>query len=276
VPQYEYKVVGVKALAEGDYKEAGRAASEYSVSLVKNFALKGSATLVSVGDVHGLLTADHVWRHVVEGAGDDFCMTLANAPQRFNYPFEGCTPITVGKYSSSHAEDGPDLAFIRLDNPEKLHRIKSLKSFYPLDPGRDQFNDIPYDQTRWVVCGAPAEKSFESDPAKGKRILKVGQFAGFATFKEKSVRGEFDYVKIKISSGSNGFPNHYHGVSGGGAWIPFRYCEDPEGKIESPTLRVFLAGVAYYQVPAEDTRPKTLICHGPKSIYERVVQAVRP
>jgi hypothetical protein len=35
-------------------------------------------------------------------------------------------------------------------------------------------------------------------------------------------RDGFDYVKIKIASGTDNFPTNYGGVSGGGAWIPIR------------------------------------------------------
>ncbi len=274
MPEYEY--AGHGRVSEEDYAEASRAANEYSVSLINGNDLKGSATLVSIGDTLGLLTADHVWRAVLKGeAKDHFCMVLSPHLQRFEYPFEGCTSIIVGKYSPDHAEQGPDLTFVRLDNPEKLQTIESKKSFYPLDPAKGKMSAwIPHDRSLWIVWGAPGEQSSRSSTSRGEGVLTVTHFAGWGEFVGKVDRDGFDYVKLKMTSGSYNYPNDYGGVSGGGAWVPIRFVEDhPEGKVLKPTLSVLLAGVAYYQIE-EEVDYKTLILHGPISIYERVIQAV--
>src|SRR5712691_12964239 len=122
----EYDFVGKRILTNGDYAEAGGAANEYSVSLINGNDLIGSATLVSIGDTYGLLTADHVWHYILQGeAKDHFCILLGPQLQRFEYPFQECTQVIVGRYSPDHEEEGPDLTFIRLDNPLKLGTIKS-------------------------------------------------------------------------------------------------------------------------------------------------------
>src|SRR5689334_16270490 len=111
--EYHLDYVGHGKPSEHDYAEAQKAADSYSVSLINGNALKGSATLVSIGNIYGLLTADHVWRHIKGEAKDHFCMVLSPQLARFEYPFEGCTPFIVGKYSEAHSEEGPDLTFIR-------------------------------------------------------------------------------------------------------------------------------------------------------------------
>jgi len=273
MPEYNYDLVGYKGnISATDYEEAGRAANDFSVSLINGNDLKGSATLVSIGNIHGLLTADHVWQYILKGeAKDHFCMVLGPELQRFEYPFEGCTPIIVGKYSPEHEEEGPDLTFIRLHNPLKLETIKSRKSFYPLNTAKGEtLERLPHDRCPWLVWGAPGEKC--SKLATGP-VLKVIHFCGAGKFMEKVNRDGFDYAKIRIPSGSFNYPNRYGGVSGGGVWIPYWLSEDPDGKVLKPTLNVLLAGVAYYQIE-EEVNYKTLILHGPKSIYEHVIHAV--
>jgi len=108
----------------------------------------------------------------------------------------------------------------------------------------------------------------------GEPILKVTHFAGGGEFMEKVERGEFDYVKIRMTSGKNHFPDKYGGVSGGGVWIPIRFAENPEGTILKPMTSLVLSGVAYFQIE-EEPNYKTLVLHGPKSIYERVIQQVQ-
>src|SRR2546426_673655 len=108
--EYDYDFVGHRTLEDDDYADAGRAANDYSVSLLNGNALIGSTTLVSIGGFYGLLTADHVWEYVRHGeAKDHFCLVLGNQLQRFEYPFEDCTPTIVGRYSREHEEKGPDL-----------------------------------------------------------------------------------------------------------------------------------------------------------------------
>src|SRR5262245_6792298 len=98
MPPYEYDVLGNLPLGDDEYKEACRAANEYSVSLINGNDLIGSATLVLIGNAHGLLTADHVWQALRRGKAEDhFCIMLGSQLQRFEYRFQECTPIVVGK-----------------------------------------------------------------------------------------------------------------------------------------------------------------------------------
>src|SRR2546425_761618 len=142
MPTHEYDFIGQGTLQDAGYEQACRAADDHSVSLVSGNNLIGSATLVSIGNICGLLTADHVWQFVLRGdAKDHFCMLVGRHLHRFEYPFEHCNPIIIGNYSPDHEEEGPDLAFIRLNNPLKLGIIKSRKSFYPLNASKGRIFD---------------------------------------------------------------------------------------------------------------------------------------
>jgi hypothetical protein len=107
--------------------------------------------LVSIGNIYGLLTADHAWKLLLRQRKDEdhFCLLLGNQLlQRFEYPFQECEPTIVGEYSPDHEEEGPDLTFIRLNNLLKVGTIKSRKSFYPLDPSTARiFGQLPFDKS---------------------------------------------------------------------------------------------------------------------------------
>ena len=274
-PKYEYDIAGQRLLGDQEYAEAGRAANEYSVSLINGNDLRGSATLVSIGDIHGLLTADHVWRFIRKGGAEDhFCMVLGSQMQRFEYPFEECTPIVIGEYSDKHEMEGPDLTFIRLDNILKIGTIKSQKSFYPLDVEKGRmFDQMPYRECMWLIWGAPAEQSRKLVTETGELVRKVTHFSGWSKFREITERSGFDYVTVTVPAGHLAFPTDFGGVSGGGVWIPFRFSEDPGGTVLKPILSLFLAGVAYYQMK-EAPSCTALTLHGKRSIYQRTISAV--
>lgn len=273
LPRYEYDLVRKGTLSDESLEQAMRAANDYSVSLVRGDKLIGSGTLVSIEGGHGILTADHVWQALSrDPLLNHFAIVLGSVAHRFECRFDECTPFVVGAYSEDHEEQGPDLAFIRLDNLLKVGDIKGRKSFYRLTAELgEMFRQIPRDQCPWIVWGAPAEKASTVPTPGGEPVSKVIHFAGTSEFTEIVERAGFDYVKVKIASGDGNFPSDFGGVSGGGVWIPFWYSEDPEGTVLKPMVSLLLAGVAYYQT-GEESGWKTLILHGPRSIYERVIQ----
>ncbi|HOA62268.1 MAG: hypothetical protein KA191_14150 [Verrucomicrobia bacterium] len=274
-PRYEVDLVGRGTLDEGNILEAAKAANDYSVSLINGNDPKGSATLARIKGIHGLLTADHVWQALRRGDDEEhFCMVFGQHLHRFEYRFEECTPTIVGAYSRNHEEEGPDLAFIRLDNMVRVGNLKSRKSFYSLERENLQiFDQIPYARCPWLVWGAPAEQSSRSKTEAGELVVRLGHFTGVSHFKKCVKRGKFDYVEAEIPAGSHNFPNDYGGVSGGGVWIPYRLSEDSEGKILKPMISILLAGVAYYQSDLVSGH-RTLFLHGPRSIYEHVIECV--
>ena len=275
MPEEEYDFVGQQRLTDSDLVEAARATNEYSVSLVNGNSLIGSGTLVQIGHACGILTADHVWQAVRRGeAKDHFCVVLGAELQRFEYSFQECTPLIVGDYSSQHAAEGPDLAFIRLHNLLKLGTIRSRKSFFRLEAHKAKMLDqIPVERCPWLVWGAPYEKSRRFSTKPGEPILKITHFAGASEFVEKIDREGFDYVKVRIPAGDGNFPSRYGGVSGGGVWIPFRFSKDSKGQALKTNISLLLAGVAYYEI-SEEPNYMTLLLHGPKSIYGRAIDAV--
>jgi hypothetical protein len=275
LPKREFNLVRQDALSEALLVEAMRATKDYSLSLISGNELIGSGTLVSVGSCYGILTADHVWRTMLrDGRLDHFALVVGSMVHRFQWRFDECKPFVIGAHSLSHEAAGPDLAFIRLDNPLKIATLKSLKSFYHLSGGVGQmFDQIPHKRCPWIITGAPAEKTLKILTPTGEPVSKVTQLAGVSQFIDLEERGGYDYVTVRIPAGQGEFPSDFGGVSGGGAWIPFQLSGDPNGTALKPMIFTLLVGVAYYQ---QENEPgwKTLTLHGPKSIYERVTQSV--
>ncbi len=237
--------------------------------------LIGSATLVSIGRSHGLLTADHVWQALRRaGDYDHFVMVLGGKHGRVNCPFKDCTSFVVGEYSEAHKEEGPDLVFIRFDYVSLVGVLTGPKSFYPIEAEKEQLiRDIPYARCGWVVSGTPQEGTFTKVAPDGMIIARMNQWAGRSDFESAEERDGFDYVKIRITRARDRYPAKYGGVSGGGVWIPVKYADAPLVSAEKPMVSLVLAGVAYYDTedPSEETH---LSLHGPKSIYTRLIDHV--
>jgi len=89
-------------------------------------------------------------------------------------------------------------------------------------------------------------------------------------FESLESKGTFDILKLKALAGELGYPGDYGGISGGGVWFSI-FRIDPDRGIESLTADPpFLAGVEYARATEWTSRMRTLICHGPSSIYDYV------
>jgi hypothetical protein len=82
--------------------------------------------------------------------------------------------------------------------------------------------------------------------------------------------GRFDYLAVQVRYGAGyGGPESFQGCSGGGLWHALLKEKDGEVVID----RLALAGVAFYQSAIEgDCR--TIECHGERSIYGPVIDAL--
>ena len=119
----------------------------------------------------------------------------------------------------------------------------------------------------WHLVGAPDERS-SSEGIFGTRdhILGVKHFLGEATYKERAIRGQFDFVTLQLIAGQYTFPSNYGGVSGGGIWL-LPLTMDPDVGVSSMSYEApILAGVPFYQREIFNGE-REIICHGPNSIY---------
>ena len=266
-------LAGNFAFVEG----AVKLSSHYAVMFVYEHEIFGSGTLVSVGGVHGILTAHHV-SLVPERKGwqeSSLCyrndMLHNKIVKRSDYEH-----IIVGKYHESHADTGPDLSFLMFTNAALFSTLNAKKSFYPLDPkfnpGLSQYPMADLRKMPWWISGSPAEftEPLGTDE-DGDPKTKFSDFHADCGFELLEARDDgFDYITFDVHAGINKFPGDYGGMSGGGIWT-VRVEEMPNGSRHPAQI---LQGVSFYQTTPESGHSK-LIGHGPQSIYQKVLQTLK-
>ena len=90
----------------------------------------------------------------------------------------------------------------------------------------------------------------------------VENFVAVGDFHARSIKDGFDYIRLKMSAGEDGFPPNYQGVSGGGFWLI------------APTGNPILGGLQFHQSGPEN-RGRILTGHGFDSIYTSLRQTLR-
>jgi hypothetical protein len=255
-------------------EQATREISDFTVSLIQDQRLCGSATLVSAHGAYYLLTAHHVAKEVCGKSEKPLGINIDPNPHQFFIEQSMLQHIEVGKPPTENSPDGPDISAIRILDPDKLTRIGSKKSFYRLDgKSSDTYNE-KYDMDSWWIAGAPFEFTYgEGEPGTGHYVLGVTHFHAEATFMSVASRDGFDFLSLSAYAGSHQFPANYQGVSGGGIWFAPQTIDPDVGMSSLSYASPFLAGVAYYQQPTESDQ-MLIFGHGPESIYQRVYQAL--
>lgn len=171
---------------------------------------------------------------------------------------------------------GPDLAFLCLLDNVTISSLKAKKSFYPLCSGNCDIFDQIHPKITSVCCliGAPVEMAVEQGAMGSEsHLLGSTHLAARAQITEETKIEGFDYLSVAVVAGRKGFPENYQGVSGGGLWhIPLSI--DPEvGPSSIAYEHPELVGVAFYQSDFNE-QSRTIFCHGPKSIYEMLVEQI--
>lgn len=249
-------------------EEATREISDFTISFVSQQCTLGSGTLVTSQGCHGVLTAFHVAEALMR-RNETFGMIISDQIHQFMWRMDWVDIIPVGKPDDPTRQDlGPDLAFFRLLEPQRLGTLRSKKSFYRLD-GRsfDQWRDYPFERMPWWIAGSPEEfATSEGERNTARHILSASHFHAEATFLSFEGRGEFDYVNLEVIAGAHSFPADYGGMSGGGVWLtPLALAPnaDPATIQKMPPL---LFGTVFYQ-SAEFDQKRCISGHGPKSVY---------
>jgi hypothetical protein len=238
--------------------------------------LFGSGTLVTIGGVKGILTADHVtelgiYRRQLK---EFYICYKASGGYR---PFKPVTvdqfvPIVVGKYGEAHELEGPDLTFLTIIDDKLAEALAGIKSFHPLDEQVD-LSGYPVTKMPWTISGSPADeetKFVRYEPAgDGNELLRFTDYHVPAYLDSLDKRDGFDYLTLRVNAGTEG-PKKYGGVSGGGIWLVSVVGRENNSE---PVPVPILQGVCYYGTVPENGKA-TLIGHGPDSIYKRLKEKI--
>lgn len=234
----------------------------------------GSGSLVTVGSVHGILTA----AHVLVTLPDHGEVGLVQFPRVQSFAHK--VTIDMGQAekltiaADAFGPEGPDLGFLRLA-PEDVGALQARNVFFNLEKRResvlaDDHPDPPYfDGISGMIAEWTTELPTERRLArvKGFRALYgVGLVVG-----EHESNG-FDLLHFEVTYGpGSDSPDNYAGMSGGALWRV--YCtKDDDGQLSVVDKKVY--GVAFHQSDLSDQK-RIITCHGPRSVYGSLIEAVR-
>ena len=152
--------------------------------------------------------------------------------------------------------------------------IPSTNTVYNLTKRHSQVlkNPQPSNEGLWVLVGALAEWTSPAETdARFGTVRQQSVLMGLTDVNKEFEKDDFDYLDIAVNFDSRqDVPVHFGGCSGGGLWhwrIDVNETASGKTVIKDPIL----SGVAFYQFPPHDG---ILRCHGRRSIYHRVIQAL--
>lgn len=254
---------------------ANEAITHFSVGIAYNDKLCGSGTLVDAFGSLGILTAHHVVEATLLSRTEgDFALIIKSGPHRFVIDPRWIDCISVG--IPANEGDHPDLTFLRLNNPNVLSTLKSLKSFYRISgKSFDPYRMLPLSKVPWFVSGAPETLSTPMTSTTEEGALRATILIAEATFENLIQDPAGEVLEVSLSISPSPFTHDYRGVSGGGVWIAPLCSEGPDAPSETITIEAcHLAGVAFAQSELDD-RMK-ILANGPRTLakLEDKVKAV--
>ena len=270
--KYEFPLSDIP---ESLVRNISRILQNFSTPLIKvyenNAQLIGSGTFISVENLDGILTANHV-SDVLSKQSDLGIMLQIEQEEKFTIPFNQLKIIAVGK--GEEESEGPDLSMIILPKP-KVSTIKAYKTFYNLKKDRQKIlsEPLPLDSAPWFICGNPEEKIAEEETEHFGHgsIMAIHSFCGLTGADMEISRGKFDYIDVgAVYTEPNKPPQSFRGFSGGGLWQVSLIGKEIKDLKPADYL---LSGVIYYQSALKDNF-RFVRCHGKKSIYDVLYNTV--
>jgi hypothetical protein len=239
----------------------------------------GSGTFIRCHKLHGILTARHVIERFDFTIDSRQVLSISVMDGRpHEYSLDMCTLqcVKVGRPKRSNPRAGPDLAVIVL--PDVVAKnISYRKNFHDLSVHRrERLKEAKRPAGLWCAFGFPQEQVDVqvSDP-KSTMIHCVGLLLLTTVTRRRGVRG-FDYLHLAVGCeklrGKVPPPRKYKGMSGSGVWqIPI--VADAKGHPRIQIEKALLAGVVFFET-RQAGQSKELRCHGPKSLYVKVRNAL--
>jgi hypothetical protein len=255
--------------------EISRAVADFTVGLVRlvekdhveDAACAGSGTLVTIGSVHGILTAAHVIEELPAIGEVGIVLYREMTFQKQVLRLENVEKIVIR--GNGFGPDGPDLGFLRIPH-ENVGWLKATSSFFNLNKRRDEHRASYAPSANYVdaVIGMIDELTIEVPVDKPKRRAKAFSaiFCNGETCSARNV-DDCDLLDFSVTSYSDfKLPQSFEGMSGGALW---RIYFEAEGELPS-IVGKRLVGVPFYQFLDKDGH-RVITCQGPNSIYETLI-----
>jgi len=256
---------------------------DYSTVLIHGDCPRGSGTFVKIGSRFGVLTADHVVNEGKDafnfntGSSDRLGLTVVRGIVH-NFWIEGqyIRPWSIA--GLPYGQKGPDMVFLEILDQGKLGSIKANRSFWDISSCmlKEVSDELATCKCLWSIAGLPEELATEEEPHGGFTCVGglPSQIYFGAIHMPPIERENYDYLQMDADYKLGDYlPTSFGGLSGGGLWcIPLDTASsDSEHlRFRSPKL----AGLVYYQTRLKEGK-RRLCCHGPKSIYCRLTEAIQ-
>lgn len=229
----------------------------------------GSGVLAEVGSIKGVITAGHVIRELLmyERGAIFPSLRQPGVPRPFEFNLSDCQPVIIGGAAGS--ANGPDLGFIRLPY-EIEQRLRDNWLFYNFDVRLKQANEnseeTPLDQE--VICGVVAEKTtsgHETESSVTRTYTTALAYGG--SFNGRPGPYGYDLFDFVIRHNEEvSRPSSYGGMSGSAIWRI--------GNTEAAADRL-VSGIAFYETEPDELGNRTIVCHGPQSIYGLLADLIK-
>jgi glutaminyl-tRNA synthetase len=233
----------------------------------------GSGTFVSIGSIHGILTAAHVLEALPQSGSVGIVLNCRDPSQfrRLVIEMERTERVLLGGKASG--AKGPDLGFLRLFEVD-VGRINALAAFYNLS--RREYVALAEVRSapNYVdaILGIVDEHTTELPPIN-PRVTRTNFVSIFVDGLSDPTENEtsFDVFDFEPTPRPDfDLPSDYRGVSGGAVW---RFDIDLKSTPPKVVQKVLL-GVPFHQSDLKNGK-RIITCHGPRSIYARLFDKIR-
>ena len=258
-----------------------RAAWDHSTALIIEGDFVGSGTFVKWDGHYGILTAEHVInnpkspRHRLDTSSSS--QKLGIIVEEKVHQLEICSNYLQCVDLGPRAVDlyGPDIAMIVLPAGPELSTITAKKSFYDISKNtQTKFQSALSRDGVHVFYGHPDEELKDVEPPSGfDEATFVPGYCSFSGLKAVFEMDGFDYLVLSAKyDGDSQSPKSFRGYSGGGIWQAPIYFDPASNGVSFKDF--YLSGVTYIETPRVDDQ-RLLIGHGPRTIYELLLEKLR-
>jgi hypothetical protein len=168
---------------------------------------------------------------------------------------------------------GPDLAAIVLP-PNTAAEFSARASFYNLQKRRSRMLErpLPVEHGGWILYGFVDERtSRHPGEYSFSEVVYFTSVCGGGVVTSEEQRNGFDYLNFRVKyEGPYDDPQSFEGMSGGALWQVLGHIQDGAVTMADPLL----SGVPFFQTKIQDNAC-TIVCHGRRSIYDRVIAALK-
>jgi hypothetical protein len=231
----------------------------------------GSATLVTMGRLNGLLTAAHVLDVLPKSGDVGIVLYKGETLQKQVIKMENADRLMICR--DKFGSNGPDLGYLQLPE-DNVGWLKAINTFYNLSKRRDQVLARQAPAPNCVDAVVGMVDQFTKDVPVNEPLLRAKAFSAiFCDGYIASERNEdgYDILDVNITSYPDfPLPTSFGGMSGGGLWRIYFVEKDGAPTVVDKRL----IGVPFYQTRS-DAGITTITCHGPEGIYGTLCDAIQ-